>query len=254
MKMISKSFDLSNMGLNAIDLHKEGASRKSKSIRLGSSLSGASDTIVLDANSWLPACAEHYNISSDIRDYVLQPAVVNISGLPNTNGDSFSGQEWLKFKPKFGMLAYKTFKGRSTFLEHANQDYRVSAGAIFDSSLSRLVGFTGNRAKLTLLLAYDRTINPELCDSILAGTHNTYSMGVYYTSYTCSICGATFNGSSKTICSHTRINKPTNRMGKELAYRICHDLEGFECSAVADPAFICAAGLPEQVLDPRNVK
>lgn len=246
----SRSFDISALKNSAIDLHKEKASRRSKSISVRSD---DSESVMLDVNAWLPAAAEHYNISADIRDYVLHPTIVNISGLPNTNGDSFSAKEWLAFKPKFGMLAYKTFKAKSCYLEHSNQDYRKSAGVIFDSSLTRLVGFDGDRAKLMLLLAFDRTLHPELCEAILDGTHNTYSMGVYYTSYTCSICGNTFSGSSRTFCSHTRINKPVYRMGDKLAYRICHNLEGFETSAVRDPAFICAASLPEHVLDPRSI-
>ena len=103
----SQSFDLAAIKGGAIDLHREKASRKSKSIKVQST---SADSFALDVNAWLPACAEHYNISPDIRDYVLHPTVVNISGLPNTNGDSFSAKEWLTFKPKFGCWPTKPLK------------------------------------------------------------------------------------------------------------------------------------------------
>lgn len=239
-KFISQSFDLSS--LKSIDLHKDKASRKSKSIVLSSSALSGQDSISLDVNCWLPAAAEQLNISRDIRDYVLQPAIVNVSGLPNTNGDSFSTQEWLKFRPKFGMQAYRTFKGKPVFREHKNQDHRISQGVIFDSNIARLTKFNGNRTRVMLLLAVDRNLRPDLAQKLLDGNHNTWSMGVYYTSYVCSVCGNSFNGKSRTFCSHTRINRPTYRIKDILAYRRCMDLEGFETSEVADPAFVCAAG------------
>ena len=243
----SRSFDVSASS-PAIDLHQQKASRRSKSISMRSD----AGTVNLDVNAWLPAAAEHYNISPDIRDYVLHPAIVNITGLPNTNGDGFDLKDWLTFRPQFGQLAYKTFKGKPTFIEHANSDYRAAAGVMFDSQLHRLPQqFHKSHAKLVLLLAFDRSREPNLAKSILAGKHNTYSKGTWYKSYTCSICGETFTGRSHNRCQHVgnRVYRMPNGM---LAYRRCHELEGFECSAVGSPAFVCASPDPRSVMDPRN--
>lgn len=247
----SQSFDISATVMRGLDMHKLQASRDSKSISVRGEALGVRESVNLDVNAWLPAAAAHYNISPDIRDYVLHPTVVNVTGLPNTNSDSFGLKDWLTFRPEFGQLAYKTFKGKPTFIEHANQNYRVARGAIFDSQLSKLTGFNKAHGRLILLLAFDRNLEPELCRDILRGEHNTYSKGTWYKAYTCSVCGETFTGSSKKLCGHIANRVMRMRDGR-LAYRQCHLLEGFETSAVRNPAFICAAPDPELVIDPRN--
>lgn len=251
-KQAFKSLSFNDVSVSArpLDLHKLGASRKSKSISMKGEAIGSSQSIALDVNAWLPRAAEHYNISQDLRDYVLHPAVVNVSGIPNTNSDGFELRDWLTFRPEFGQLAYKTFKGKPTFVEHANNDHRKAHGVIFDAQMRRLDNYAADHARLFLLLAFDRNHDPRLCADILSGKHNTYSKGTWYKAYTCSICGETFNGRSKP-CGH--INGRTKMMPDgRIAYRKCHVLEGFECSAVRNPAFICAAPDPSMVLDPRN--
>lgn len=118
----SESFDVSDMGLvgmNAIDLHKEDVSRDAKSIRVDGSRFGIqTGSFNLDINVWLPKAAEIYGTSRDIRDYIIVPVPVNITELPNTNGDAFSLNEWLSFNPDQGRLAYQTFIGKPTFIEH----------------------------------------------------------------------------------------------------------------------------------------
>ena len=241
---LSRSFDIS-VSSPAVDMHKEGVSRRAKSI----STRGMTDSF-LDVNAWLPAAAEHYNISRDIRDFVLHPTVVNVSGLPNTNADGFNLRDWLTFRPQFGQLAYKTFKGKPTFVEHQNDNYKIASGVIFDAQMAPLPQFGRDRARLVLLLAFDRSRQPELCKDILSGTHNTYSKGTWYKSYTCSVCGETFNGRSRP-CTHLS-NRVVRLPNGLLAYRQCHELEGFETSAVRSPAFVCASPDPESVMDPRN--
>ncbi len=236
----SESFDVSSSymrGEKAIDLHKEGASRTSKSIRINA----GGTTMNLDVNVWLPKAAEIYGTSKDIRDYIVVPVVANISELPNTNGDGFSTQEWVRFNPDQGKLAFQTFQGKPTFIEHANQDYTKAKGVILDSALTPLKGFRGNHSKLTLLLSFDRTRAAERCGQILRNEVNTYSKGTTYKAYRCSICGHVVTASKRQFCSHTYFNKPTYMIGDKLAYRDCLFLTGFECSSVDDPAFACAA-------------
>lgn len=242
----SKSFDL-GLADRAIDLHAQQSSRKSGAIRVAT----AGDTSLLDVNLWLPRAAEHYNISADIRDYVIQPVVACITDLPNTHGDAFGMKDLLTFNPKCADLAYRTYRRRPTFVEHANSDYRKASGVILDTRLSPLKGFGEGYGRLIFLLAFDRSRHPDLCRSILKGEQNTYSKGTYYGAYTCSICGQTFSSASKHFCNH--LGKRVQRLSDgRLAYKNCHVLEGFECSAVWSPAFICASPDPESTMDPRN--
>ncbi|AWY08419.1 head maturation protease [Erwinia phage vB_EamM_Alexandra] len=250
----SESFDTSDMGLvglGAIDMHKEDVSQTAKSIRVDPSRLGIqSGSFNLDVNVWLSKAAEQYNTSRNIRDYVIVPVPVNITELPNTNGDAFSLEEWLTFNPDQGRLAYQTFVGKPTFIEHNNKDYRQAMGMIFDSNLSKLQNFRGNHARLTLLLAFDRTRCQERCDRILSGELNTYSKGTTYKAYKCSICGQLVTPRHRNFCSHTAFNKPTYLDGRtgRLVYRDCKMLTGFECSSVDDPAFACAATYKEHLL------
>lgn len=237
--------------IKPLDMHSLSASRKSKSVRLSSSATGLGDDIYLDANVWLPAAAEQYNISKDLRDYVLAPVVVNVSGLPNTNGDSFSLKEWLTFNVNQKALAYQTFKGAPCHKEHQNKNHRVALGVILDAVLKPLEGFRGNHAKLLLLHAFDRNRDPDRARRIMSGELNTYSIGVWYSAYTCSVCGARFTNASRAPCAHTQRQRPVYRQPNgKLVYRHCHNLTGFESSSVEDPAFVCAASLHDQVMVP----
>lgn len=257
IEIASTSFDVSDSGLRGmkpIDLHAEQVSRDSKAISIRGDRIGSSANLDLDVNVWLGKAAEIYGTSKDIRDYIVVPVPVNISELPNTNGDGFSKAEWLRFNPDQGKLAFQTFKGKPTFIEHANKDYTKARGIIFDSHLSPLVGFRGNHAVLSLLLAFDRTLEPERCKRILSGELNTYSKGTTYKAYECSICGRLVTPKTRNFCEHTHFGRPTYmdaRTGR-LAYRDCMLLTGFECSSVDDPAFACAATDIDQLMQIRS--
>lgn len=246
----SESFDVSSIlkGGKAIDLHKEQASRSSKNVRV--SHNGVD--MDLDVNVWLPKAAEIYNTSKDIRDYIIVPVVANISELPNTNGDGFSTEEWVRFNPDQGKLAFQTFKGKPTFIEHANQDFTKAKGIILDSHLSKLDKFRGNHSKLTLLLSFDRTRAPDRVRQILNNEVNTYSKGTTYKAYRCSICGHVVTAAKRQFCEHTYFNKPTYLRDGKLVYRDCMFLTGFECSSVDDPAFACAATYHDHLMKMGN--
>ena len=194
----------------------------------------------LDVDIWLPRAAEHYHISGDIRDYVIVPVPSIITSIPNTNGDSASLAELTRFHPEFGQMAYKTWQGKPTFVEHANKDITKAAGVILDTYLRPLPGHT-KYAKLVKLLAFDRTKDSFLANQILTGKVSTYSMGMWYSSYTCPICGLRVGKGHSKPCSHTRPGRPTYQLPDgRLGYRICENLQGFECSAVLDPAYVSA--------------
>lgn len=197
----------------------------------------------IEANLWLPFAAKEYRLSGNLRDYVMIPVPILISDMPNTNGDSLSIQELLRFNPDTGMQMFKSFRGKPTFLEHDNEDYTKAKGVILDAFIRPLKGFgKGKHWKLVLLLAFDRTKDPMLVDSILSGENNAYSLGFFFKSYTCSICNQRFGqGGLRTPCSHTKPKRPPYRMmDGRLAYRRCEFATGFETSVVSNPAYVIA--------------
>lgn len=198
----------------------------------------------LEANLWLPYAAREYRLSQNIRDYVLVPCPVMISSMPNTNGDSVDIEELLKFDTKMGMQAFKSLRGMPCYLEHDNRDITKAKGVILDVFLRPLKGFGNSKYwKIVALLAYDRTKDPLLVNSILTKETNAYSVGFYFQAYTCSICGVRVGkGGVSTPCSHTSPKKPTYDFQGKLVYRRCHDIKFFETSSVGSPAFVIAVG------------
>jgi len=239
MKHVSKEFICQAFGIGEtpIELYKD---PETAAVRAGMS---AERTI--EASLWLPYAAKEYNLSPDIRDYVLVPVPVMITQLPNTNGDSVSLKEFLRFDPALGQQAFKTFRGKPCHLEHANQVIREAKGVILDVFLRPIPKFGGGKYyKLVELMAYDRTKDPLLVNSILTGENNAYSVGFYFKSYTCSICAAKVGkGLNTSPCAHTVPRKPTymNESGN-LVYRQCESIEGFETSVVANPSYVAAIG------------
>lgn len=209
-------------------------------IRLGERAAGG-QARTLDANIWLPKAAEKYLISPNIRDYVVVPVPSIITSIPNTNGDSASLKELTTFQPEQGQMSYRTWVGKPTFEEHANKDYTQAKGVILDTYLRPLPRYP-NFAKLVKLTAFDRTKDAALVQRILERSVNTYSMGMYYSSYICSICGHRAGKGIAGPCQHTRPGQRTMQLpDKRLAYRLCETILGFEISVVADPAYSVAS-------------
>lgn len=224
-----KPFGLENVGKKEVEVNPENTD---------------GDRVTLDANFWLPLAAPHYNISKHLQDYLLVPVPSVISDIPNTNGDCTSKDELLLFSTVTGMPAYKTFKGKGCYEEHQNQIPKNAKGIILDVYLKPLKGFGNDKHfKVVKLLAFDRTKDWKLCDRIASGETNTYSMGLYYDSYTCSICNHTVyrEPGRDRPCVHTNLKTKTKLIGDKLAYRLLHNLVGFETSLVKDPAFVNAS-------------
>lgn len=237
-----------NIGQKPTELH--GISNKSKDVRLGKSIIGEERTI--DANLWLPRAAEHYHISPRLSDYILVPVPSLISELPNTNGDSVTKEELLRFHPDVGMLAYQTWRGKPTHIEHANKDITKAKGVIFDVFLRKLPGYMGGHVKVIKLLGFDRTKDPVLAQAIIDRKINTYSLGMYFKSYECSLCGNEVSQNGGHTCQHTRPRRKTYKVADgRLVYRRCKSILGFETSAVADPAYSVANS--DIVLNPSDL-
>jgi hypothetical protein len=204
--------------------------------------SGIQTEYILRSNLRLPFAAKHYKISPNIEDYLLIPVPGIISDVPNTNGDSLSRSEMLKFFPQLGVQMYETFIGKPCFEEHDNKDITKAKGMIFDAYLTQVLGRQGNHLKISLLSGWDKTKDYDLCRRIESGEENAYSVGFFYNSYTCTFCNALTTKGNRPACNHTRIGmKPYIMEGtKTLVYRRCNDATGFEISSVGSPAFIVA--------------
>lgn len=236
-------YSYAEQGFKPLDLHKE--TKKSGCITLASSGEMLVDhpemrgqaQIPLDFNTWLPFSAPHYKISPDPRDYLLVPVIVMPSDLPNRNSVAFPLRELIAFNTEHGQQAYKTWKGKPTYLEHQNNDITKAYGVIVDSFLRPLKGWSGNQIwKVMLLLAFDRTKHPDVAEKINSGDYNSYSMGAWVGGYTCSYCGAEEGECNHIAKGHT----PMYHLNGKLVFKNCHDIVGFECSSVSTPAFVSA--------------
>lgn len=208
---------------------------------------------ILSTKNWLPAAAEHYKISTDLRDYLIIPLPAFISDLPNTNGEAATLQELMAFDPETGRMAYESFQRMPTFADHDNQDISKAKGVIFDSFIKNIKGFGGGRFyKSVQLLGFDRTKDAALANEISSRVRNTYSVGYSYSSYRCSICGRVVS-KGVTPCAHTRLGMRTyvDNSGR-LVYRQNCNIRGFENSSVVTPAYAIAVG--PVVMDASNAK
>jgi len=200
------------------------------------------NSAMFDMPHWLPAAAEVYNISPNISDYVLVPTTILYSDIPNRNTVAFSFRELTAFNPEAGCLAYQTWKGKPTHVEHANQDITKAKGVIGEVAMRPVPGYQGNLWKVMTLLGFDRNRDPELCKGILSGERRTYSMGATCNDYACSICNASM-ARSNGRCEHIDITNTRNKLalrefGGKLAYRLAtKNLTGIEVSSVAYPAW-----------------
>ena len=195
-------------------------------------------SVPLNFDTWLPFAAPIYHISPDPEDFVITPVIVMPTDLPNRNAVAFPKRELVKFNPEMGMQAYKTWSGKPTYYEHANDDVTKAYGVIIDSYMHKLETHgQGLVWKLLLLLAFDRNKHPDVAEKILQGEINTYSMGSWVTSYTCSLCEKEVGK-----CEHLDPEAEAQMYIRDgvLVFKNVKDICGFECSAVGDPAFTSA--------------
>lgn len=247
-KIITERFmlDASN-GAAPIDMHKEmkrknitKASADNGLIMDGKPLGLGSGAAALDWNTWLPFAAKQYQISPNIEDYLVVPVLTIPSDLPNRNGVAFPLQSLVRFSTDTGQQAYKTFKGKPTLYEHSPHDDPTKAkGVILDTYL-RPFKYHGIW-RLLELLAFDRTKDRQLAEDIRLRRMNSYSMGAFVDYYTCSYCGAKLGE-----CSHIPADHDPSadvvfyNLNGKMVFLNCNGVEGFETSAVADPAFVTA--------------
>lgn len=218
------------------------------------------ETAGLDTNigrdlgtGWLEAAAPVYNISPNIKDYVVAPVIMFPSALPNRNSVAFSLAALGRLNPETGQLGYESWNRKPTFFNHKNDDHTQAKGVIFDTRMLPLKG-TNNRVwKAVALAGFDRTRDPDLANKILTGEYSHYSMGTGVNKYECAVCGH-LPTKQNLGCEHININNRNMKIfnverGAVLAHYICDYINGFELSCVhPTPAWASAHTAPEQLL------
>jgi len=182
--------------------------------------------------SWLKGASETYQISSDIKDYVITEVPIVTVDFPNRNLHAFPFNEVTYFDPRFGQFVYKTFVGKPTFADHNNKNFVEAKGVHFDSSLRYVPVW--DVWKIYVLLGYDRTKDTALARQIEKGQRRSYSMGSWVSYFVNSITGQLSNGSQP-----LKYPKGTVHSGI-LSYDNCTGCEYFETSSVQGPADVTA--------------
>jgi hypothetical protein len=232
---------------------------------ISAEVSGTGFAETLEANVWLGRAAEYHGLSQNISDYILVAVPAMVTRLPNTNGDSVDLKQFTAWNEPCARLAYKTWEGRPMYVEHQHSPEWVR-GLILGTFM-RPTKFK-NIHKIVMLGALDRTRDPQRCNRVLKRELNTYSMGMMYSAYACSICGHIAGRGIGSPCSHTKPRKPTYQLGDgRLAYRRCMNITGFELSLLenvggrhgqdgykqgyGDPSYVSAIG--DILLDPKSI-
>ena len=184
---------------------------------------------------WLAQASEAYQISADIRDYVINEIPIVTVGIPNRNLDEFPLDDVTSFNAEMGRLVYTTFIGKPTHKDHDNRDPRKAKGVHFDASLQKMAN---GLYKIVVLAGWDRTKDPELANDILTRKRTGFSMGALVGYTECSVpgCGAT-SPNGKIACRHQEYGRGKgNVVEGQLVYEVCRRTNFIETSNVLDPA------------------
>ncbi len=192
--------------------------------------------------SWLPAAAEAYHISADIKDYVIAEVPIVEGDVPNRNMHCFLTSRLVEFLPKFGVQAYQTFRGKPVFYEHQHEDNTKAKGVILDASMRQANG----RWFTMILKAFDRTKDRQLAEDVLSGRRRGHSMSAWTANFNCSFCGHQWDTSYQRACDCVK-GPPGSRVpgrylglgtvnAGQLVYAAPHMFYFFEDSSVGDPA------------------
>ena len=124
---------------------------------------------------WIKSCAEAYNISEDLSDYIIVPVPIVTVGIPNRNLQAFPLEAVTAWNTEHGRISYQTFIGKPLFLDHKNDNPKESRGVILDSVMRYIP--TYDLWKIIILTAWCRTKDREVANHILKDPKSEYSMG-----------------------------------------------------------------------------
>jgi hypothetical protein len=181
--------------------------------------------------SWLPLCADAYQVSADIRDYVFVSVPIVTLGFPNRNLQEFSLLEATSWDLNQGKPVYRTFIGKPTYTNHKNNTIpHLAKGVHFDATIDYAPKY--DVYKICVLLGFDRKKDPGLCDAISAGRGVTgYSMGALVETFLDSVTGKFIGMNDPEYKKYKgTIDKKTGR----LRYQSCVGVTYFETSCLGD--------------------
>ena len=191
--------------------------------------------------SWLNSASAKYQISADIRDYVMVEVPTVEGNVPNRNMNCFLSSRLQEFLPQYGCQCFQTFIGKPAFLEHDHEDETKAKGVIFDATFKIVNG----RSFVFILKGFDRTKDAKLAEDVLTRKINGHSMSAYAGFFDCSVCGKRYDTKWQNACrclvGQPRVPKELNGMGVVqangvLTYNMPADFYFFEDSAVGDQA------------------
>lgn len=126
---------------------------------------------------WIKSCAEAYNISDDISDYIIVPIPIVTVAIPNRNLQAFPMLAVSSWNTDEGRIAYQTFIGKPLFVDHKNDNPKESRGVILDSVMKEIPRY--GLWKINILTAWCRTKDRDVANHILKDPKSEYSMGSY---------------------------------------------------------------------------
>jgi hypothetical protein len=221
---------------NLSDLINGKEDRANESLKNNRSLKPDVREMLTGAKRLLEISHDYYNISKDVKDFILVPTIIMPSELPNKNCVSFSTKELMRFNGIGKRMAYELWKGSPTHLEHKNDVPSEAKGIIFDCVMKPIRSMQGDLWKVINLCGFDRNKDPKLCNAIATKENTGYSMGCLVTDYISSCCGAALSNGG---CEHITYGKPEFKIidGK-LAKFNAIDILPIETSAVSNPAYL----------------
>lgn len=126
---------------------------------------------------WIKSCAEAYNISDDISDYIIVPVPIVTVAVPNRNLQAFPLDAVTAWSNDEGRIAYQTFIGKPLHLDHKNDNPKEAKGVILDSVMRYVPKY--DLWKIIILTAWCRTKDKDVANHILKDPKSEYSMGSY---------------------------------------------------------------------------
>lgn len=187
--------------------------------------------------SWLPFASAQYQISPDIKDYVLVEVPIVVATFPNRNLDAFPYEELTAWRTMHGRPGYRTFVGKPVHQDHDNQVDERAKGIILDASL---VPFRG-RWHVKILKAFDRTKDPKLAGQVQQKNRVGHSMGALVEETECSHPDCRFLSDGVNTCDHIQGGAGKGQIiNNHLIYELLRRWAMVESSSVADPAYAVA--------------